>query len=52
MKVLIIKQNGKITVSLTDEKRRPGAEEMGRTFRRLSHRAWGYIRREMRKETE
>lgn len=52
MKVLIIKQNGKITIRLTDEKRRPGAEETDRTFRRLSHRAWGYIRRTMREEAK
>ena len=46
MRLLIVREDGMIRVTVTREGEGPAAVE-SREFRRLSHRAWGYIRRRM-----
>ena len=46
MRLLIVREDGMIRVTIAREGEGDDAVE-SREFRRLSHRAWGYIRRRM-----
>lgn len=52
MRLLIVRRGDRYVIAVLRPIDDTTDDVHGKVFRRLSHRAWGYIRREMRKEAE
>lgn len=52
MRLLIVRRGDRYVIAVLRPIDDTTDDVHGKVFRRLSHRAWGYIRREMQKEAE
>lgn len=52
MRLLIVRRGDRYVIAVLRPMDELSDDVHGKVFRRLSHRAWGYVRREMRKEAE
>lgn len=52
MRLLIVRRGDRYVIAVLRPMDELSDDVHGKVFRRLSHRAWGYIRREMQKEAE
>ena len=52
MRLLIVRRDDRYVIAVLRPMDETTDDVHGKVFRRLSHRAWGYIRREMQKEAE